>query len=202
MLSAYRKIVPAPLRKGLRHLLKGTDEQWHRVVMNRTTDQYVRSLDVGNLDALEISGSDWQRLPFRSYRAVHFDEYDICSQPLELEAWDIIIAEQVFEHVVAPWTAAKNVFQMLRPGGVFVVTTPFLIAIHDGPLDCSRWTETGLKHLLIQGGFQADKITTGSWGNRASLFANLRTWARYVPAIHSLKNESRYPLAVWAFARK
>jgi len=202
MLSVYRKIVPAPVRNGLRKMLGGTDEQWQRVVMNRTTNQYVGALDLANLDVLEISGDAWGRLPFRTYKSVNFDEYDVCTEPLQLEAWDLIIAEQVFEHVVAPWKAVKNVFQMLRPGALFVITTPFLIPIHDGPIDCSRWTETGMKNLLVQGGFQPDKIITGSWGNRACLLANLRTWTRYVPAIHSLKNEARYPLTVWAFARK
>jgi len=202
MLDTYRKIVPAPLRAWLRKRLGGTDEQWQRVVMNRTTDQYVRSLDVANMDALEISGKDWARVPFRSYRSIYFPEYDVCSEPLRREGWDIVIAEQVFEHVVAPWRASKNVFQMLRPGGLFVITTPFLIPIHEDPIDCSRWTETGIKYLLAEGGFSPDKITTGSWGNRRCLRGNLRYWTRYVPLIHSLKNESRYPQTVWAFARK
>jgi SAM-dependent methyltransferase len=202
MLDTYRKIVPAPLRIALRRILRGTDEQWQRVVMNRATEKYVRSLDLSNIDVLEISGKDWARLPFRSYRSVYFGEYDVCSGPLEREAWDLVIAEQVFEHVVAPWRAARNVFQMLRPGGQFLITTPFLIPIHEDPIDCSRWTETGLKHLLVEGGFQPDKITTDSWGNRSCLSGNLKFWTRYVPAIHSLKKEPRYPQTVWAFARK
>jgi hypothetical protein len=91
---------------------------------------------------------------------------------------------------------------MLWPGGLFLITTPFLIPIHEDPIDGSRWTETGLKHLLVEGGFQPDKITTDSWGNRSCLSGNLQFWTRYVPAIHSLKKESRYPQTVWVFARK
>jgi hypothetical protein len=116
MLDTYRKIVPAPLRSGLRKILKGTDEQWQRVVMNRATEKYVRSLDLSNIDALEISGKDLGELPFRSYRSVYFGEYDVCSGPLEAEAWDLVIAEQVFEHVVAPWRAGQERFSNALAG--------------------------------------------------------------------------------------
>jgi len=46
-----------------------------------------------------------------------------------------------------------------------VVTTPFLIRLHDGPVDCSRRSETGLKYFLAECGFDIEKIKTGSWGN-------------------------------------
>jgi hypothetical protein len=38
---------------------------------------------------------------------------------------DIIIAEQVFEHLLWPYRAVRNVFQMLTPNGALLVTTHF-----------------------------------------------------------------------------
>jgi hypothetical protein len=101
-----------------------------------------------------------------------------------------------------PYRAGRNVYQMLNPGGYVLVTTPFLIRIHDQPVDCSRWTELGLKHLLAECGFPMKNIRTGSWGNRACVIANFTEWPHYAPQQHSLDNEPNFPLVVWALAQK
>jgi hypothetical protein len=90
---------------------------------------------------------------------------------------------------------------MLKPAGHFINTTPFMIRVHENPVDCSRWTELGMKHLLAEAGFDIDKIRTGSWGNLACVRANLvtPTWAR-IGWGRSMRNESQFPVAVWAIA--
>jgi SAM-dependent methyltransferase len=196
------KLLPSAVRTKIRKLLGGQDVQWCRVVMNQRTAEYVNTLNVREMDALEVSGEHWAKFPFRSYRQASLPEFDICARPLENEKWDIIFVEQVLEHVLFPRAATKNLWQMLRPNGILVVTTPFLIRLHDFPVDCSRWTELGMRHLLMEAGFNSDNIETGAWGNRICLIANLKTWPWYLPPIHSLKNEPLYPLVVWAFARK
>lgn len=181
------------------------NRQWARVIMDRETQKFVGSLDVGRLDALEISGtadSAWHAAGFRSYRSADYPEYDVCAGPLAREAFDVIIAEQVFEHVLWPFRAVRSVWEMLRPGGVFVITTPFLIRVHGFPIDCSRWTPLGMKHLLAEGGFPLETIETGSWGNRSCVVANFRGWPSWVRWKHSLRNERDFPVVVWAFARK
>jgi SAM-dependent methyltransferase len=186
----------------VRKVLLGPEEkQWARVVVNRETERMIARLDVRNLRVLEISGTFWQdRFPFQSYKSVSYPAYDVCDQSLA-EKFDLIIAEQVWEHLLQPYRATQNVRAMLAPGGKFLVTTPFLVRFHPQPHDCTRWTETGLKHFLVEaGGFEIDKIETGSWGNRACAVANFRLWRRYLPVIHSLKNDEFLPVAVWALA--
>jgi SAM-dependent methyltransferase len=182
----------------IRQYLLGGEGHWARVIMDRETTRYVRSLDVPSLDALEISGRNWAAFGFRSYRSVDYPEYDWCAGPLE-QTFDIILADQVLEHVTNPAAALRNARAMLEPGGVLVLTTPFLIRVHDYPIDCSRWTPLGLQHLLRECGFAS--IETGSWGNRDCVRANFGHWARYVPWRHSLRNEPNFPVVVWAFAR-
>jgi hypothetical protein len=58
---------------------------------------------------------------------------------------------------------------MLRPGGVFIVSTPFLLKVHEFPIDLYRWTEHGMRQLLAGVGFTV--LATASWGNRECLFA-------------------------------
>lgn len=176
--------------------------QWARVVMYEKCFEFVRSLGPEHRDVLEISaGPYWvNALTFKSYTATQYPDFDICSQSLGRQ-FDLIIADQVFEHLEWPLRAGRNVFSMLRPGGYFVVTTPFLLRVHEVPIDCSRWTETGLNRLLQECGFEADHITTGSWGSRACIKANFNWWAKY--GWHrSLKNEPEFPVVVWAFAQR
>lgn len=177
------------------------DDHWSRVIMRRETDALIRSLGPARLDALEISGEGARRFPFRSYRSANFPEYDVCAGPLPA-TFDLIVAEQVFEHLRWPYRAGRNVHAMLAPGGYALISTPFLVRIHEHPIDCTRWTETGLRHFLAECGFPLEKIRTGSWGNRACVRANLNGWTRYRRRFHSLKNERLFPYHVWALARK
>jgi SAM-dependent methyltransferase len=154
------------------------------------------------MNALEISGTKWANLGFNCYRSIDYPDYDICSGPLEPAGFDIIIAEQVFEHILWPYRAVKNVYTMLKPGGVFVVTTPFLLRIHNCPVDCSRWTPLGLRHLLAEGGFPLESTESHSWGNRACVRSNFRDWRKWTVWLHSLKNEHDFPVVVWAYATK
>ena len=188
----------------LKSLLRigASDEQWARVVMNRETRAMVAGLEPGRLKALEISGNGWgNQMTFREYRSVSYPEFDICESRLA-ETFDLIIAEQVFEHLLWPYRAGRNVHAMLNPGGHFLITTPFLVKIHDAPADCTRWTETGIRYFLAECGFDLERIRTGSWGNRACVRGNLSRWWAYRRLIHSLRNEPDFPVEVWALAEK
>jgi SAM-dependent methyltransferase len=185
------------------HVDGGFEDQWARIVMNRETHSLIRSTNPEDKSVLEISGDSWRtRAAFARYRSVNFSEYDVCAGPLHDEKFDIVIAEQVFEHLLWPYRAVRHVHQMLKPGGTVLLTMPFLIKVHNVPTDCSRWTETGIRHLLAEGGFDINLITTGSWGNRACVRANWRRWQIYQSWRHSLKNEPDFPVVIWAMAKK
>jgi SAM-dependent methyltransferase len=203
--SALKALLPVRCHDSIRRWFHpGAGVQWCRIVMNQELSRFIRSLDCPNIDALEISGSGSQeRFKFRSYRATQYPDYDVCSGPLAREQFDLIIAEQVFEHVLRPDHATASVYQMLRPGGIFVISTPFLLKVHGAPSDLYRWTEYGMRQLLENGGFRV--IATASWGNRQCLLADLKPgleWTIFNPRRHSLHNEPQFPIVVWAFAEK
>src|ERR1700733_4300069 len=125
-------------------------EMWLRVVMNQETARLVRELDFKHASVLEISGLAWKDFGFARYVSVGYPEYDVCAGVLE-EKFDIIIAEQVFEHVLWPYRAVRNVFQMLNSSGAFLVTTPFLVRIHGHPIAGSGWRKRGMGISLRRG---------------------------------------------------
>lgn len=180
-----------------------SEERWTRVILNQETHKLISGLEPANLKVLEISGSDWQKFGFREYKSLSYPEFDVCQSPLT-ESFDLIIAEQVFEHLLWPYRAGQNIYQMLNQGGYFLITTPFLIRVHNCPNDCSRWTETGLKYFLSECGFPLENTHTGSWGNRACVKANIHP-KRFMPYhrwLHSTINEPDFPVMVWGLTRK
>lgn len=193
----YRTLLP------LVDLLTGAEgEQWVRKSADLQIRKLVESLEPARLDALEISGHTWEtRTKFKSYAVADYPEHDICVAPPK-GSYDFIIAEHVFEHLLYPYRAAKNVFAALRPGGYFLMVTPFLVGLHPCPHDCTRWTEEGAKYLLAECGFPLEATQTGSWGNRQCVVGNFHHAVRYRRLLHSLKNQANLPVTVWALARK
>jgi SAM-dependent methyltransferase len=169
--------------------------------MDRETQKIVEQLTPSRLRVLEISGRKWEKFGFQSYLSLGFPEFDLCEQVLS-DRFDLIIAEQVFEHLLWPYRACRNVLEMLEPGGHFLITTPFLVRVHDEPVDCSRWTALGMKHFLAECGFPLESIQASCWGNASCLKANLRVWMPYFGRFQSLRNNPECPLVVWALAKK
>ena len=199
----YRGLVKFLIAERIRHFFYGLrpGTQWCRVVMDRETERMIKELPFGNFSVLEVSGNKWANFGFRKYMNVDFPNFDICADTLP-EKYDLIIAEQVFEHILWPYRAAVNVNRMLNQNGYFLITTPFMIKVHLYPEDCTRWTETGLKHFLAEAGFQLGEIKTGSWGNIECVVSNINQWTSFNPRWHSLKNDKDVPMVVWGLARK
>jgi SAM-dependent methyltransferase len=210
MLDTVRKTklfrVCRAIYQGARRQVFGEPPLLDRIVMDEQTKNLVEALPTSTMDVLEISGGGWKNYPFKSWRSADYPEYDVCEKPLAHEIFDLVIAEQVFEHLLYPYRAVKNVYAMLRPGGYFLISTPFLLKIHNFPVDCSRWTPHGMKYFLSEAGFPVEAIQVGSWGNRSAVRARLNPasthFPYYNPLVHSMKNEEFFPVVVWALARK
>lgn len=181
----------------------------NRVVMNRTCRGWIRALGPEGMDAAEISGIFGRGLGFRSWQAFRYPAHDICKGPVlgsdgVALSFDIVLADQVWEHLDRPFRALAHVRQMLRPGGWFWLSTPFHIPFHGAPVDCSRWSARGLTNLLAEGGFDEATIRAGQWGNRAAALRNMAPgWPpAYRPGQDDLANEPDFPLVAWAMAQR
>ena len=180
-------------------------EQWQREPMMRSVNAYIDLLDPSTRAAAEISGDTYAGRPWGSYASLDHPPFDICA-PVEEQhraAYDVVICEQVIEHVVDPWGAAKNLLELCAPGGHVIVSTPFLVRVHELPFfgmrDYWRFTPRGLRLLLESAGLEVDRVE--AWGNRYCVVGNFDTWPGYRPWM-PLRNEPDLPVQVWAFARR
>jgi len=181
--------------------LFGYGGHWTRKVMNQDVDHFIKTLSCEDHDTAEISGRHYSRLNWRKYQSLQYPEFDVCADIAEEEVYDLIFCEQVLEHVWQPIKALHNLRKMLKPNGILLVSTPFLVQIHKCPEDYWRFTPDCLNRMLTESGFTVKALN--AWGNRACVKSNLNTdsWIKYRP-FHSLKNEENVPVVVWAFAQK
>jgi SAM-dependent methyltransferase len=178
-------------------------DHWQRLVVNRAVEEYILGLGPGECSAVEISGDAHAARPWKRYASLSYPDFDLCAPLVDTHRYDVVICEQVLEHVVDPWAAVANLRELCTPQGCVIVSTPFLIKIHElpqyGMVDYWRFTPRGLQALLERGGLQVDAV--GRWGNRQCVVGNFNRWSAR-RRWHSLRNEAEFPLQVWAFARR
>jgi len=138
--------------------------------------QYVKGdlIDLGCGDSpfkneLEKLVSNYDNLDFfpRSDALTYIG--DIQDMPMvPSKKYDSAICLEVLEHVPDPFRAAQEIYRILSPGGVALVSVPHLSRLHDLPHDYYRYTRYGLAQLLTQAGFEVVQIA-----ERGGLFSFL-----------------------------
>lgn len=85
-------------------------------------------------------------------KADHF--YDGETFPFTDNEFDSVVANEVFEHVFNPDRFLDEAYRVLRPGGMVLMTMPFVWDEHEQPYDFARYSSFGIRHLLEQHGFE------------------------------------------------
>lgn len=171
--------------------------QWLRAAMYADLERELKALCPQRLDVVEVSGEQWASLPWRSHQTLTFPEFDLCEPPDQLSQFDIVICDQVLEHVIDPIRAVATLRQLMRPSGHLLVGTPFLVRLHYYGGDYWRFTPDGLKVLLEFGGLRP--LWLRSWGNRSAVIGNLYKWKAHRPW-HNMRNEPMLPVVIWTMA--
>jgi len=68
--------------------------------------------------------------------------------PLKKESIGSAICVETLEHTKHPFKAMSEIYRVLKPNGICVITCPFSFPLHDYPNDYYRFTPSGFKILL------------------------------------------------------
>ncbi len=78
--------------------------------------------------------------------------------PLPDASFDSVLCTQVLEHVPHPVKVIEEIFRVLKPGGLCLLTAPQWNELHEVPHDYFRYTCFGLKTLFEDAGFTVEHI--------------------------------------------
>lgn len=106
--------------------------------------------------------------------------WDGIKMPFENESFESTFGTEVLEHCPNPEIILQEANRILKPGGVFFFTVPFLWPLHEVPHDEYRYTPFSLKRILGETGFEKIEIqATGGW--HASMAQMMGLWVRRAP---------------------
>lgn len=103
--------------------------------------------------------------------------YDGQNIPYNDSSFDIVISTQVFEHVEYPEKLFKEIYRVLKRGGILFLTMPFVWSEHEIPYDFRRFTRFEHKRILEQNNFKIISIkpTSGALGTCGQLISSFLT---------------------------
>lgn len=88
--------------------------------------------------------------------------YDGKNIPFENNRFDYVLCTEVMEHVPEPAEFLKEIHRIMKKEGILIMTTPFLVPLHEEPYDYYRYTKHGIRHLLTNAGFRMEHIESFS----------------------------------------
>ena len=105
----------------------------------------------------EVVCVDW---PDSLHRASHVDREMDLNEPLDLpdQSFDTVLLTEVLEHIARPDMLWGEMARVLRPGGVLILTVPFLYWLHEEPHDHFRYTEHRLELFCRDHGFSVEEL--------------------------------------------
>ena len=119
--------------------------------------------------------------------ALEYDKYvkpdllwDGKKMPIKDNSYNTIIATEVLEHCFEPEILLKEIYRVLKPGGLLFFTVPFVWNLHETPYDAYRYTPFALERHLLNSGFKDIKLkATGGW--HAAMAQMLGLWIKRSP---------------------
>lgn len=109
--------------------------------------------------------------------------WDGKKMPFVDATFDVVISTEVLEHIPDPDVYLMEVKRVLKPGGMFFFTVPFLMSLHEVPHDYYRYTPFALELIFNRVGFADIKIKpmggyNASMAQMLGLWVNMYLWGK------------------------
>lgn len=180
-----------------------------RYYMYKRIEQVISNLALcGNVLAISGGGQILEMIKPEISRITQteYPDVDMLSLPYDENKYDVVISDQVLEHVLDPQQAVAESIRVAKPGGIIIHTSCFLNPIHPYPVDLWRFAPAAYAQMCKE----EEIIEIGGWGNRTALLLMfLRGGHFLIPKsdTHPLNriamyNDAKYPIVTWVVARK
>jgi SAM-dependent methyltransferase len=80
------------------------------------------------------------------------------TNPFRDASLDAILLMNVLEHVYDAHALLESLAKMLKPGGVLVIAIPFLVKMHQVPVDFARYTHYSLQRFAADHGLEISHL--------------------------------------------
>lgn len=139
-------------------------------------------------------------ITFDMFPGEHVDVVgDALNLPFDENSFDTIISTQVLEHVEKPWIMIKEIGRTLKPGGLCVLTTPFMIPYHPDPRDYFRYTTQGIRSLFENEGFET--VECGGYGRTYTVLSEFFRFSWFDPYKKPIRGSVKISRAAAKLAR-
>ena len=113
--------------------------------------------------------------------------------PVADASFDCVMATEFLEHYAEPDKILAEIHRVLKPGGVFFATVPFIWNLHEVPYDEYRYTPYSLERLLRTAGYTEIRVKAlGGWN--AAVAQMIGLWTGFSPLNRFAKPLLRYLL--------
>lgn len=108
--------------------------------------------------------------------------------PFKESTFDLVVLANVIEHVYEYRALVARCASLLKPGGRLLVTVPFLLKLHQEPVDFQRYTRYSLEKMALDNGLVVERLD-GYYNPLALLDEGIgNTWQYGLPKLNGVAN--------------
>lgn len=121
---------------------------------------YFKSVNIKEWKTLDIDEAFKPDIIFNMNKPIQEDDGDLNLDHSFNENFDAVLALELWDYIYDPMTAHKNVYTLLKPGGLYIGSYGFIYP-HHNPMytDYLRYTDWAIKKLLTVNRFTDIQIT-------------------------------------------
>lgn len=128
-------------------------------------ESYLSTLDINVDQVFDVGGKQnpikkrTKSWTVKEYYILDLPDYNVEIPQEQVRTGDLVFCLEVFEYIISPVIAMKNIANLLKKDGKAIISVPLIYPWHNETnLDSLRYTENGLKRIVETADMKVDKI--------------------------------------------